>query len=472
MKRKNSFLIVALGILFSIPIKAQINSNAQVFTPEQLIAVIKKEHPLIKQFNYEVQIAEANKLNARGNLDPNFDISNEQKSFAGDRYYFYTNTALEIPTWYGIDVYAGTENAGWNRLEPSITSGRSSYLGVKIPVVKNLWFDKRRAQIQQSRVMLQQTIAAQQLFTNDIIYDALKVYWDWAKQLAIYEVFTNALENNRARYVLIKKAYQQGDRSGIDTTEALSLLQQLELRQQEAWQQYINDGFELSNYLWQNNNALVLNSMNVRPDTSWITTNVNGITTPVLEQSLALVNQHPKMQAVGFKQEWLQIEKKAKFQDLLPKLDLKYNFLTKGYDVPLKNFGNNLLQNNFKYGFNFNMPVFRRSARAQYQSVKLKLAQNQMDRLQEKNQIENKIKIAFNDIVSFKSQVNLINANVKNFQRLFDVEVQKLSIGESSMFLVNSRAQKLIETKEKQVELQVKYFKSLVAYSFANALFR
>jgi outer membrane protein TolC len=53
-----------------------------------------------------------------------------------------------------------------------------------------------------------------------------------------------------------------------------------------------------------------------------------------------------------------------------------------------------------------------------------------------------------------------IQSNVlENYQTLLNVEIEKFRIGESSIFLLNSREQKLMETQLKLAKLQSKYQK-------------
>ncbi|MGQ3015574.1 MAG: TolC family protein, partial [Flavobacteriales bacterium] len=47
----------------------------------------------------------------------------------------------------------------------------------------------------------------------------------------------------------------------------------------------------------------------------------------------------------------------------------------------------------------------------------------------------------------------LYTSTVNNYQRLLDAENRKFGIGESSLFLLNSRESKLIESQQKLIEL-------------------
>ena len=55
---------------------------------------------------------------------------------------------------------------------------------------------------------------------------------------------------------------------------------------------------------------------------------------------------------------------------------------------------------------------------------------------------------------------------------MLKAEESKFSIGESSMFLVNSREIKLLETQQKLAELKTKFFKSLLGVQWAAGQLR
>lgn len=59
-----------------------------------------------------------------------------------------------------------------------------------------------------------------------------------------------------------------------------------------------------------------------------------------------------------------------------------------------------------------------------------------------------------------------------NYTSLLRQEDFKFQNGESSLFLVNSRENKLIETAQKLVELRIKYQKAYYATQWAGGLLR
>jgi outer membrane protein TolC len=166
------------------------------------------------------------------------------------------------------------------------------------------------------------------------------------------------------------------------------------------------------------------------------------------------------------KMDVLEIDRRLMFQQLLPSLDLQYNFLSGGYWE--NNFAKqSLFQNNYKFGVKFAVPLFLRESRGEYAKAKIKITELGYGVRQERLEIENKVKQYFNEIYATRNQVLLQQSNIINHEFLLRAEEIKFSIGESSMFLVNARENKLLEANQKLAEFKAKFFKSLLAVQWA-----
>ena len=162
--------------LLTCPQAVQVFSQQKLLTLENTMDIIRKFHPVAKQARLEVDLAKASLQASRGVFDPSFYLRNEKKSFDGNNYYFYSNPELKIPTWFGIDIKAGFENNTGDRLDPVTSAGKSTYAGISIPVLKGLLFDKRRAAVQQSKLLVQMSRQDQLQLIADLLYDAVDAY--------------------------------------------------------------------------------------------------------------------------------------------------------------------------------------------------------------------------------------------------------------------------------------------------------
>lgn len=467
-KSKQSLLL----ILFSGLVLLNIQAQEKLLSLENTLDIIRKYHPVTKQAGLLVDMAEANLQASRGAFDPSFYTRNGTKTFDNKNYYNYSNPELKIPTWFGINVKAGFENNEGEKINPELTPNRSTYLGVSFPVLKGLLMDQRRAVLQQSKLMVQKSKQDQLLMINDLLFEAAETYWKWVAANQVYDVLTNAVLFNQKRFEFVKLAYQSGDRAAIDTTEALSQLQAIQTIQSQAWAELQQQRLLLSNFMWNEAGEPYELISEVKPDPSWNLVEVSNYPVPDLDQSISVASTaHPKLLGIGFKQRVLEVERKLKFQGLLPTLDLKYNFLNEGYATP-KFFTQPLLENNYRFGIQFGLPLFQREARGEYRAAKIKIADLDYTQQQTQLQIVNKVKATFNDLLAFQAQVLLYQGNVQNLQKLLKAEEAKFEIGESSMFLVNSRETKLLESQQKLAELKAKFFTKILAVQWASGQIR
>ncbi|MNY32551.1 Outer membrane efflux protein [compost metagenome] len=157
-----------------------------------------------------------------------------------------------------------------------------------------------------------------------------------------------------------------------------------------------------------------------------------------------------------------------KWQSFLPKLDFTYNFFNK------ENYQPNylpLFDNNFQYGLKLEIPIFLRQARADYEIAKLKISQNQQDFQFKTREVSTKIESYKNEVSNYFTQIDIMSRNLNNYQRLLNAEETRFSNGESSLFLINSRENKLLEAKEKNLELKTKFLQSYNKLKWLNENF-
>ncbi|HVG11868.1 MAG TPA: TolC family protein, partial [Flavisolibacter sp.] len=205
-------LMICSFLCFYCPLAAQ-----RIFTEAELVAVVKRFHPIAKQALLDVQIAEANLTASRAPFDPVASLNNGRKDFDGITYYDQQLIELKIPTWYGIDIHAGAETINGSRINPEETKGRINYIGASVPLMQGVLIDKRRAAVMQARVMKESAELGRKAALNDLVAEALLAYWEWWEQHQVLEVIQATVNNARARSTMVKRAHALGDRPAIDT---------------------------------------------------------------------------------------------------------------------------------------------------------------------------------------------------------------------------------------------------------------
>jgi outer membrane protein TolC len=166
--------------------------------------------------------------------------------------------------------------------------------------------------------------------------------------------------------------------------------------------------------------------------------------------------QHPEIQKFRFKIDQLNLERNLGREMLKPTLNLNYTWLSRTDNSV---WATNTIDRNYKFGFDFAFPLFLRKERGKLGLVKTKILQTQLEQSQVIRNIEIDVTTSFNDLKNLESLIVLQRKMVDNYQRLRDAEIKKFENGESSLFLINSRESKLIESRIKLASLISKYQK-------------
>lgn len=424
---------------------------------EAYLGYVKKYHPIVKQTHLIISEGEAKLLKSRGAFDPKIAVDYNRKKFDDSKYYNKLNTVFKIPTWYGVELKATYENNDGKYLNPELNTPDDGLYsaGVSVSLAKGLFMNERMATLKQAKLFTQQAQAEQQLVVNDIIYNALSSYFNWLKNyqsLKTYEAFT---ENAKTRLEIVKKSYFAGDKPAIDTLEAGINLKNRLVDLEKAKIGYIKSKLALSNYLWIENNIPLELEDAVIPDLNTIYVVDQVLNSSILNEEAVDITNHPKIRALQVKRDILTIDKKLKTNNLLPTIDLQYNFLTTDFG-PLSS----LNTANYKSGLQVNFPLFLRKERGDLKLAKIKLQDVRLDLVATEVSLKNKIQSNIQEITSYTNQHTILLDLVEDSKKLVQGEDRKFDIGEGSLFLVNYREVKLIESQLKRIDAEYQLLNS------------
>lgn len=147
---------------------------------------------------------------------------------------------------------------------------------------------------------------------------------------------------------------------------------------------------------------------------------------------------------------------------LKPKLSVSGSLLTSrtafGAQVP----DNYQLQwSNYKVGVDFSFPLFLREQRGKLREIKVKQMALDYDLQQTGREITTSILNAYNKLKAYEVQLAIQSSSIDNQQILLRGELAKFDLGESTLFLINSRETKLIDMRLKLADLVSSYQKSV-----------
>lgn len=423
----------------------------------EYLAFVKQYHPIARQAQLVLASAEANLLRSRGGFDPKLEVDYDRKKFKGSTYYDRLNATFKIPTWFGVEFKGQFEQNEGDFLDPEATVPADGLYsaGVRVSVLKGFWINERMATLRKARFFERQSQADRDILINEILFEAAQAYFDWLQAYRDLQVYAGFLENSEIRYDGIRRSALAGDIAGIDTTEAGIAVQNRRLNLEQARVEYRNKSLELSNFLWLDDNIPIEIQEGVHPelDPSRAVDLALDLDN-VIADSLDL-NAHPKLLSLDNKVRGLQVDKRLKINQLLPQLDVEYNFLT---ETP--KFIRSFETQEYKGGLTFSVPLFLRKERGALRMAKFKLQDAQFERDNAWVSIRNKLAALSNELESFDRQNVLIEGIVRDYGLMLQAEERKFSFGESSIFLINSRERSLIDAQLKANAVQNKYLRT------------
>ncbi|MCA1967061.1 MAG: TolC family protein [Flavobacterium sp.] len=440
-------------------------NNPTEFTYNEFLGYVKKYHPLVKQADLKLNEAQANLMQARGAFDPKIEVDFNEKQFKDNQYYSILNSSFKIPTWYGIELKAGFDNSEGIYVNPENTlpnSGLTSF-GISVPVGQGLFINQRMADIRKAKIAQNLNAAERNLQAIEVLYEASVSYANWKRAFEEVKLYENYLVNASNRYKGIEKLISEGDKPAIDSIEAGIVVKTRLLNLEDAKLKLIKAKLELSNYLWLENNVPLELKDDLIPEITLSKTIKEVL--QINELNPIDLNNHPKIKALDAKIAMLKVDKKLKANALLPKLDISYNYLSEPSYI------DNYRFEDYKIGVNFSFPLFLRKERAGVKLATIKIQDSEFGLQFERKSIENKIKSQQQEIASLEKQREYIRKLIQDYNTLLNAEDRLFEMGESSLFVINSRENTLVSSQINEIALENRYLNTIIGLykTIANA---
>jgi outer membrane protein TolC len=445
-----------LVLLFCSCLNVFGQSTSTEFSFNEFLGYVKKYHPLVKQADLKLNEAQATLMQARGAFDPKIEVDFNEKQFKDSEYYSILNSSFKIPTWYGIELKAGFDNAEGIYLNPENTlpnSGLTS-LGISVPVGQGLFINQRMADIRKAKIAQNLNVAERNLQAIEVLYEASISYINWKRAFEEVKLYENYLNNANIRYKGIEKLIEEGDKPAIDSIEAGIVVKTRMLNLEDAKLKLTKAKLELSNYLWLENNIPLELNDNLTPENA-LTKTIKDVL-QINELNVVDLDNHPKIKALDAKIEMLKVDRKLKSNALLPKLDVSYNYLSEPSYI------DNYRFEDYKIGLNFSFPLFLRKERGSLKLADLKIQDSEFGLQFERKNLENKIKAQQQEITSLEKQRNYNKNLVQDFNTLLNAEDRLFEMGESSLFIINSRENALVSSQINDIILENRYLNAII----------
>jgi len=466
------FIFSISSLLAQVPdsLKVEMQDYAYVSPPDSMLSMltdsvldykefiywVRMNHPVAEIADLEVDLARRELRMSRGGFDPLLFANYRKKNFKDIEYYDALQTGIEIPTWMGISLQAGYEDNQGEFLNPEWTVPDRGLInaGISAQLGAGLLMDDRRAALRQAQIGIEIGENQRQLLSNQLYVEATTAYFNWSFAQEALSVAEEALELANIRYVGVKESFIFGDKPAIDTVEAYTQVLSRLFNLREAQNLYVESINVASAYIWNAEGNPVSLPPFVRP--KW----AGDISSDDTFVPIRINITHPELLKLLFKREILDIDRRLAAEKLRPKIELKYNFLSENV-LPATEEGelfenNAFFEDNYNFGAKLSIPIFLREARGKVGMTKIKIDMTEREVENKRAQLDAKLAASIVKLENLREQINIFDQNVNLFEILLNGERELFRIGESSLFLINARETKLIESRVKYYELIAK----------------
>ncbi len=422
--------------------------TVEILSLDEFVQLIQENHPASKRSALLVDDADAQRLRARGLIDPKFTAGLDQKSYSDKLYYQDIGAMVRVPTILGIDVVGGYEFSRGEFVNPEDVTGQYGLwnLGAEINLLQGLLINERRIERDKADVQQDIALSQQSILMNDILMESSTYYLLWWKYHQIIGIYREALALSEAYSEFTRETFALGEKTAMDTLEASVAVQDAQNKVISAEGYLIKYNELLENYLFSDR-WIELNGRVPQSDLS-LSDDMNAIVN--IEQVLA---DHPILVEKRNQINQYELDQRWKREKLKPKLKLKYNPLL------ARNQNNAIPQydiDDFKWGVDFQLPIRNRYQRGEVEIGEIKIDNAELELLEKERAIENKIQNALQQIEVLDEQIAVQEVNNESYRRLMEGEMEKFRYGESSVFLINKRQEKYIDGRIKLIELKAK----------------
>ncbi|GGN12396.1 transporter [Dyadobacter beijingensis] len=438
--------------------------TTRIFSIRDLEELVFYNHPVVKQADLLGDQARAKVMQALGSFDPSLKAALDRKVFANTDYYNRWTSELKVPLYLaGADLKIGHDRNVGAYTNPETRTPQSGLtgVGISVPIGQGLIIDARRNTLKQARVMVGYAEAERVAEINKVWFQAVKDYWNWFVANQQYRFVQRGLDLATTRYEATRNQTLLGDKPVIDSVEAYITVQERSIQLEKLRIDFRNKGLLVSNHLWSPDGRPVeLPEMAVPMEGD---SNMIAIGQAQLDMLLSnAAGQHPKLRMLNYKGLQMDIEQRYLRERLKPKLNVSGSLLTTRRDfnsyVPEYY---DLNWGNYKVGVDFSFPLFLRAERGKLKELKVKQMDLHFDVQNESRLIRTNIMNSYNDLRAYQSQLAIQTRSIANQEILLRGEMQKFDLGESTLFLINSRETKLIDMHIKRAELVAGFHKSL-----------
>jgi hypothetical protein len=452
-KSRAKFLIIVFGFLFF----NCFSQTTVVLSYDDYLKNVLENNPISKRPIILNNTESCNIKLVKEILIPLLSGNYDNKFFNNTNYYSILNSGVKVPLYTAQNLKFGYEYGVGANINPEqyTSSYGLPYVGLEVGLLQGLVIDYRRAEVMKSREYVGYYSAEKNVQLNGLLFEASLKYFDWLfslKQIYLNNYFLNLAKQ---RLIGIESLANIGERAAVDTIEAAIFYQGRLLDVQSSQidnQKQIN---ELATFNWQNNNVAAFTTFQPQDSLDgYFEKAKNSLVKRLYQDS----SNNPVIAKYNSMQSILEIDNKLKREMIKPKLNANYNFLS--YNP--NSYSPVYSQNNYKWGVDLSFPLLLRKSRNEYKMAKLTSQNNSFELANKSNELDFKINALKQTISILAEQLQNAERSARYSKQLVEAEKLKFENGESSLFILNARENKWLESELKLSEYKLKFIKTVL----------
>lgn len=426
---------------------AQTTDTLRPMGIKAFLDMVLQHHPMVRQAEIATERGAAQLRQARGAFDPVIEGGVSNKVYDGTSYYDLRDYGLKVPTWFGIEAFAGYNRTTGSYFNPENRTPADGQwqAGLSLPLGQGLWVDKRRTELRKAQAIRDASFVEREQMLNDLLLQAGRTYWQWQQHYREYLAYVQAEAIALEVLDAVRLAYMFGDRAAVDTLEAAIQLQNWQQLRIDAGLKYQTTGFELATFLWDAAGQPLELSSGSKPDTS-AAGNSSFLRLPNQPLSAALSN--PAYRLIDYRQRQLKYEERWQFERLKPDVRVKFYAINEPSRLDINPFPGQSV------GIDFKFPLFLRDARGGLKLVRLQQESLTLDQNQRALGLTNRLAALQLEFDQLDELIEAQNVVVTNLRLMLEAEKVRFGQGESSIFIINQREAQLVSGKIRLINLQ------------------
>lgn len=413
---------------------------------------VREFHPLMRRAATLQEIAEAREMEARGAFDPQLGATWKEKVY-GSPYETQGGPELSWETPVGIGLEAGWRTAEGARLDASdyVPEGGLWSLGGTVRLGRGFWTDKRRATLAKAQAMVGVGEAERTLAENDVLLEASMDFWTWYNAFLVWEVAREAesLASNRLEWS--RAQWRNGEVAALDTLEAHWNWTNRSANREASQGKFVAARAKVERWLWTEDWQPASLPSYAIPGEAWLEEETLRPTQLWAEDDPKAIagfwERHPYFQLYTSKGEALGADVRFRREMLKPQIDGAFELYSPALPGSTE-WRAPVWDNNHRMELKVSMPLFLRQERGALNVAKLNQEQTLLDLQSQEANWRAQVRGTAMRLPHLYAQHERTGLAVRLSRQLLEAEQRKFEVGESSLFVVNSRENALLKAQK------------------------